>query len=55
MSKTFKNDKGHSWRDPSWYRRMQNRLYRARMKQLLREGKYDIVLHPKRVIPGWYW
>jgi hypothetical protein len=39
---------------PPSYRRWLNQRYRARMRQLMRERRYDVIYQPKRDA-GWYW
>ena len=39
---------------PKWWRKVLNRRYRARMKDLLRHERYDAVHSPPRD-GSWYW
>jgi hypothetical protein len=39
---------------PKAWRQMLNRRYRARMRHLLRNGRFDEVYKPPRDA-GWYW
>lgn len=57
MSDTWKNEKcgTYWWKNPGWWRKLGNRMYRARWRQRMREGRYGDLGHPKRDKRGWYW
>lgn len=54
MARTWKKAK-HPWKDSASWRKEGNRAYRARWRQLMREGEYVLLGHPKRDRRGWYW
>ena len=37
----WRNAKGHFWNVPKSWIKAENRLYRTRIRQLMREGKHD--------------
>ena len=41
--------------EPSKWRKEENRPFRARNRQAMREGCYEMVGHPRRDRRGWYW
>lgn len=49
---------GRYWLDwePGWYRRSRYRRFvRQRARQLIREGKFELMPKPYRDQTGWYW
>lgn len=54
--KGTKSHRGKTWQsEPAWWRRMLNRLFRANVKQTMREGGDPSEKHPKKNGEGYYW
>ena len=55
MARTRHHHPRQAWKDPTWYRRMYSRLFRARSRQLVRIGRYDVLPLLKQRNYGWFW
>jgi hypothetical protein len=58
MARTWHHSDNHSPHFPNgapkWYRQNLNRLYRARVKHLVRTQRYERITRPVRDA-AWYW